>query len=557
MVALLVIHVSGLGFCYPAQDRHALRDATIEIEPGRITWLTGHLGAGTSTFLLAVAGLAPRLTGGARQGEVRVNGVDPAAHSPLANGIAYLSASPALQLSGIARTVRDEVAIGPMNLGLPHERIASAVADSLRRFGVEHLADRSPGALSGGETQRIVLAALHAASPTIWLLDEPFSALDQASRAVVAQVLRSLADAGGTIVIASDDADMTLGLADRVIVLAEGTIVLDGTPAELLAGDPIHAARAGSTEAAELARDAGMPAPRPLTGEGLIAILDLPTESDARPAAAATAAAGGDVVLHIHDASFRYSAGPEVLAGAALVVRAGESLGIFGVNGAGKSTLLRLAMALEHPSRGGISVLGRATDGLHPEDLAPRVGFLSQHPERQLFATSVRTECRFSASLAGWNDSRIDEAVLRVTGALGLDDVIDEHPGDLPLPRRRLVALAAVLVTDPDLLLLDEPTAGLDPGSRRRAVAVLRDRSARGRTTIAVTHDHVFAHEALDRAVRVETGRVHELPSIREALDGSRLPVPAALMLARALGLRVGHDRSGDVATAIAARLRR
>lgn len=552
-----MIRAHRLDFAYPAQDRPALRDVTIEIGPGRVTWLTGHLGAGTSTLLLGIAGLAPRLTGGVRTGHVEVDGIDPATRAPLAMGIAYLSASPALQLSGIARTVRDEVAVGPMNLGLPREQIAAATAESMRKFEVQHLAERSPAALSGGETQRIVMASLHAASPSIWLLDEPFSALDHASRASVADILRSLADAGATIVIASDDAEMIPGLADRLVVLTDGQLVLDGPPADVLAGDAIHDARAGTTEAAELAHAAGIGTPRPLRGEGLIALLDLPTGSADLPPSASRVPPPADVVLHVQDAAFRYSEGPEVLAGAELVARAGEALGIFGSNGAGKSTMLRLAMALEHPTRGNVSVLGRSTRGIHPEDLAPEVGFLSQHPERQLFATSVRTECRFSARLAGWDARRIDDAVRAVVDALGLDDVIDEHPGDLPLPRRRLVALAAVLVTDPALLLLDEPTAGLDPDSRRRTIAVLRDRSRRGRATVAVTHDHVFAHEALDRAVRVEHGTIHEMTSVRDALDGSHLPVPAALMLARSLGLPVGGDRADHVVAAITARLRR
>ncbi len=557
LVAFLVIHASGLGFCYAAQEHHALRDVSIDIEARGVTWLTGHLGSGTSTFLLAAAGLAPRLTGGARTGRVLVNGTDPATQSPLGGGIAYLSASPALQLSGIAGTVRDEVAIGPMNLGMPREQIAAATAESMRRFGIEHLADRSPSALSGGETQRTVLAALHAASPTVWLLDEPFAALDHASRAAVTTVLRSLADAGATVVVASDDTDMMAALAERVVVFADGTIALDGAPSEILGGDAIHAARAGSTEAADIGHDAGVTAPRPLTGEGLIAMLALPRAVAAEPGVPVEAHAETPMVLHVRGVSFRYSGGSEVLSDANLVVRAGDALGIFGANGAGKSTLLRLAMALEHPAEGDISVLGRTTKGRHPEDLAPDVGYLPQHPERQLFATSVRTECRFSARLAGWDNERIDAAVREVVDTLGLSDVIDEHPGDLPLPRRRLVALAAVLVTDPGLLLLDEPTAGLDPASRRRTVAMVHERSARGRTTIAVTHDHVFAHEALGRAVSVEEAGIHEMASVRGALDGSRLPVPAALMLARSLGLRPGHDRARNVASAIAARLGR
>ncbi len=550
----MTIVAHDLTFRYPAQERDALSSITLTIAPGRVTWLTGALGSGTSTMLLAAAGLAPRLTAGTRRGRIELNGSDPATGSPLTSGVAYLGPSPMLQLSGIAKTVRDEIAIGPMNLGWTRAQIVAAVDSALDRLGVQHLAERSPTQLSGGETQRVLLAALFATTPTTWLLDEPFSALDRRARVDVARLLTTLATDGATVVVACDDADAMLPAADRLVVFANGHIAIDGNPTELLAGDLLPSTGSGTTDAAALAAAAGFVAPRPITVADLlpriVRVEKSGIEAPSRPKSADRPA----TVLQVEGVSFRYPKGPSVLHDTSVQVKAGESVGLFGTNGAGKSTLLRLAMALEHPAAGVVRTLGIDTAGRGPEDLAPRVGFLFQQPERQLFAASVAAECRMAPALAGWTDDRARTATMQVLSLLGLADVADEHPGDLPLPRRRLVALAAVLVTDPELLLLDEPTAALDAPSRRRVIAMVRERSDRGRTTIAITHDAPFAHEALDRALLLIDGTIAHDGLVRDVLDGFHLERPAALEVALSLGLQPGADRHDRVAASIAPR---
>jgi energy-coupling factor transporter ATP-binding protein EcfA2 len=255
---------------YPVQQSWAVDRIDLEIAPGMVTWLTGALGSGTSTLLLALGGLAPRLTGGERTGSVTADGEDPAAYSPLQHGIAYLGPAPALQLSGVTRSVRDELAVGPMNLGWTRAASLGAVADAMTRLRLDHLAERAPGSLSGGETQRVLLASLLVISPQAWLLDEPFSALDHASRGHVGQLLVQQARRGANVIVACDDADAMIDVADRLIVMQSGQVVLDGPPRELLSGDAILAARAGSTDAAMLARSAGIAAPRPTSRQELI-----------------------------------------------------------------------------------------------------------------------------------------------------------------------------------------------------------------------------------------------------------------------------------------------
>jgi energy-coupling factor transporter ATP-binding protein EcfA2 len=237
----------------------ALADVSLEIDAGRVTWLFGSLGAGCSSLLLVSAGLAPRHTGGTLAGTVHALGADPhdaAGRQALAGRIGYVTPTPGVQLSGVAATVWEEVAFAPANLGWPIERIRAAVVAALGRLGIGHLASRNPAALSGGELQRVVIAAMLVLSPGLWLLDEPASALDRAGRSALAGVLRAEADRGAAVVIASEDAGAMVTLADRLLVLEQGRIALDGAPRDVLAGEALWRHAAGSTAIANLARSA-------------------------------------------------------------------------------------------------------------------------------------------------------------------------------------------------------------------------------------------------------------------------------------------------------------
>jgi energy-coupling factor transporter ATP-binding protein EcfA2 len=260
------VRVEHLTFRYAGHAPPVLRDLSLQCRVGEVTWLTGAPGAGCSTLLLVLAGVAPRLTGGALTGTVRVLERDPAQAGQAAGRIAHLSTSPGAQLSGVADTVFDEVAFGPANLGWPRTRIEVAVRGALDRMGLTHLARRDPGTLSGGELQRVVLAALTALVPQVWLLDEPVSALDAASTKRTVELLRAEAARGATVVVAAEDAEFGLAVADRMVVLRDGAVVLDGRPDELLRSDEALAAGAAEVSLVALARAAFAIHPSPLVG---------------------------------------------------------------------------------------------------------------------------------------------------------------------------------------------------------------------------------------------------------------------------------------------------
>lgn len=217
--------------------------------------------------------------------------------------------------------------------------------------------------------------------------------------------------------------------------------------------------------------------------------------------------------LAFSNVSFHYRNGPPVLDDVTLQVAAGEAVGLFGPNGAGKTTLTRLAMALLHPTTGTVTTLGTGTTDRHPEDFAGPVGYLFQHPEAQLFARTVEAEIAFGLEQkgVGWAETR--DRTAEVLERVGLRGARLENPWDLPAPHRRLVAFATALVSRPSLLILDEPTAGLDLRSRELVHCLLREHTGSGQSVIAVTHDPVFAAEVLDRGLVLGGGRiVHDLP---------------------------------------------
>lgn len=250
--------------------------------------------------------------------------------------------------------------------------------------------------------------------------------------------------------------------------------------------------------------------------------------------------------------------GNRVLTDLSLSIEAGEAIGLVGANGAGKTTILRLCMALLQPVSGTVRVAGRVTKGLGPEDVAGEVGFLFQRPEDQLIRTTVRAELAYGPERLGWAAERIDGAVRETLALCQLDTHAATHPYDLSLPKRRVVALASVLVTSPKVLLLDEPTALLDRSGRALVAEIVRTRAAAGSAVVAVVHDPVFAIEALGRGIALGEGRVLEDGPVEQVLRSgvAGLGLPPAAIAAERAGVKGKSLRMADLAAALSERSR-
>lgn len=278
MSGAAALALDGVTFRYAGAEIPALDGVSLHASGGEVTWLYGAPGAGCTTLLRVAAGLAPRHTGGTLAGRVALLDRDPqaqAGRAALAGRVAYVTASPALQLSGVAATVFEEVAFAPANLGWPIDRVRTAALDALARLGVAELAERDPATLSGGELQRVVIAAMLVLAPDVWLLDEPAAPLDRAGRATLVALLAAEAARGAAVVVATEDADLLAPIvapaAVRLVLLERGTIRADAPAATLLASAAAWDHGPGSTTVAELARAAGLDAPYPLTVDDAVA----------------------------------------------------------------------------------------------------------------------------------------------------------------------------------------------------------------------------------------------------------------------------------------------
>ncbi|MCX5570260.1 ABC transporter ATP-binding protein [Kaistia nematophila] len=470
---MALIEIRGLSAAFG--DAPVLDQLDLSVEAGATLAVLGGNGSGKTT-------LARHLSGWSGSDAVRIDRRT-LAERPIAERaslIQYVGQVPGRHLSGRAFSVRDEIAFGPENLLLPREEIARRVEAALVRTGLVPLAARDPFTLSGGEQQRLVLAAALAMEPEILVLDEPVSNLDPEARGEVLDILAELAGRVTLVWL-----DTSLALLRR----------LGGRQMRLEGG------RLNEVEPGELAPDAGSIA----TQEKLVA---LPTFRAAatEPAAASLGAAAMPAVLSVENLSFGYAGAPPLLADLSFRVGAGEILALIGPNGAGKSTLLRLINGLLKPAGGRISIEGFDTRKLRVDELARHVGTVFQEPEYQIFEPTVRREVEFGPRQLGLARAEIDSRRDRVLARTGLAAEAGRHPLDLTHAQQRFVAIASVLANAPKLLLLDEAQRGLDALHTERLEAILAAEKAAGTATVIISHDLEFvarnATAILDLGIR-------------------------------------------------------
>jgi energy-coupling factor transport system ATP-binding protein len=444
-----LVRVEALSYRHPNARRPALEDISLELQPGELVCLLGPSGSGKSTLLRALAGLVPHFHGGTFAGRVEVGGRDTrrARPSELAGTVASVFQDPEDQV--VFTQVANEVEFGLENLGVPPAEIPLRARAALEAGRVGHLADRRTQELSAGELQRVCLASALALDPELLLLDEPTSQLDPEA---AERLLEGLGELETAAVVSEQRPALPLEHCDRVLFLEAGRLVLDAPREPALAWLERH---------------------RPsYLGKVPVA----PSEDAAVPV---------EVVASLEQVSYaygrRHAVGP-----ASLEVARGEIVALTGPNGSGKTTLAKLATGLLEPQEGRIARRGSAA-------------YLSQDPGRYVVAERVDEEV--ALGVAG-DLARAREAIR----AVALAGHEARHPRDLSSGERERVALAAVLVTDPDLLVLDEPTRGMDP-ERKLALAELLRRDSDRRGTLVVTHDLSFAAEVADRAVSLGASR--------------------------------------------------
>ena len=525
-----VIEFASVTITYPGATQPALANVDLTIDEGELVLVVGQTGSGKTTLLRAINGLVPHFTGGTLAGSVRVAGRDTSTHHPrdLADVVGIVPQDPLS--SFVTDTVEEELAYGMECLGVPASTMRRRVEETLDLLGLADVRDRALLSLSGGQRQRVAIGAVLTAHPRVLVLDEPTSALDPgAAEEVLAVLQRLVHDLGITVVLAEHRLERVLEYADRVVyVPGDARPLVVGTPAEVMQASPV------APPVVRLGRLAEW-TPLPLSvRDARRQARELRERLRQRPGRPRRTVSAEPVVSVERT---RASYGPvPALRGVTLDIAKGEIVALMGRNGAGKSTLLSTLVGLRRPDAGTVRIDGVDPATLTGPRLIGRIGLVPQDSTDLLQRDSVAAECADADRDAGVEPGSTAALLARIAPEIPGD----AHPRDLSEGQRLVLALAVVLVATPAVLLLDEPTRGLDYPTKERLSDLLRDLAASGHAIVVATHDVELAAETATRVVVLAEGEVVADGPTAEVVVGSPLFAP---QVAKVL---VGPD-GGDV----------
>jgi energy-coupling factor transporter ATP-binding protein EcfA2 len=509
-----MIRFENVGVRFDDGAEPVLSGVDLHVDEGELVLVVGATGSGKTTLLRCVNGLVPHFSGGTLIGKVTVDGRDTRTHRPrdLADIVGVVGQDP--QAAFVTDTVEEELAYGMESLGVHGDVMRQRVEETLDLLGLADVRGRTLRTLSGGQQQRVAIGGVLAAHPRVLVLDEPTSALDPvAAEEVLAALTRLVHDLGLTVLLAEHRLERVVQYADRVVIVQNGAVSAD-LPAAAMAMSPV------SPPIVDLGRLAGW-SPLPLSVRDARRVAGpmrqtLAGRQPARVVRSVTRTEHSQSLLSTR-ALVVNRGRRTVLRGIDLLVGAGEVVALMGRNGSGKSTLLATACG-QLPARGG----SLRTGGLDPASLKPRallrhVGLVPQDPGMLLYAETVGAECRTADQ-----DVRAPAGTTRTLLTHLAPDVRDDtHPRDLSEGQRLALALAIVLAGEPPLVLLDEPTRGLDYGAKTRLVASLRALAAQGHGVLVATHDVELVAELADRVVVIADGEVVTDGPAAQVLAGS------------------------------------
>ena len=505
-----MIELRNVTYSYPETSHPVLQDLSLTIEEGEFLLVIGPSGSGKSTLLRCLNGLVPHFYGGQFAGEVRVCGQDPVTAEPrgMSRYVGFVFQDPETQF--VVDVVEDELVFAMENHDVPQATMRKRVEEVLDQLNIAHLRRRRVSTLSGGEKQRVAIAAVLTLQPQVLILDEPTSQLDpQAAEEVLDALVRLNHDLGLTIILSEHRLERVAQYADRILYMpGDGQPPILGNPRQVLAQVNL------APPLVTLGKTLGWH-PLPLTlkeARPHARKLQLSNHLTTQPPNHLTTQPS----IQIRDVWYAYN-GREALRGVALDVAPGEFVALMGRNGAGKTTLLKQIVGLLKPEQGRVKVMGLDTRQVDQQAIIAHVGYVPQNPSALLFADTVRQELDFTRRSRGM--ARGGYGSLLET--LDLTAHADRYPRDLSVGERQRVALAAVLVADPGIILLDEPTRGLDYRQKEALAAFLQREKARGRTVIMATHDVELVAACADRVILLGDGQVVVDGPTREVMTDS------------------------------------
>ncbi|MHC1597512.1 MAG: ABC transporter ATP-binding protein [Methermicoccaceae archaeon] len=526
-----MIHIHNTTFYYSDSSTPALNDVSVDIDEGEFVLITGPSGSGKSTLARCFNGLVPHFYGGRIKGSMVVCGLDVLKSSTkeLSQRVGMVFQDPENQL--ISTDPEREIAFGLENLGLSRSVIARRIEEALDAVGIVHLRNMRPSEMSGGEKQKVAIASVLALHPEVLVLDEPTSELDPKGAESVLKVIEQINDELGiTVILIEHRLDRVVHLVDRLLVMDKGSIIGDGAPREVLKERTLSQTGVGIPPIIELVlrlHEKGVPVDGiPLTvKESRKMLRPIFRERHAKFEPNDVREYGKELV-RMKDVHFSYDGRTPVLKGVNLSVREGEFVAILGRNASGKTTLLKHLIGLNIAQRGRVEVCGLDARNATVAQLARYVGFVFQNPNDHLFADTVADEIRFPLKNLGYQKERIEQRVDEVLRLLEIDQHKHTYPRSLSGGEKQRVAIASVLAFEPKILVLDEPTRGLDHGLKTKILKVLDEYRKQNRAIIYSTHDVETVAECADRVIIMSDGRVVVDAPKREALSRALLFSP-------------------------------
>lgn len=558
-----IIEMERVSFSYgtAADGAYALKDIDLSVEEGTFVGLIGPSGAGKSTLASAITGAIPHHYRGRLFGSTLVAGLDTCEAS--LTDIAKVAGSVLQDIDAqmVASVVEDELLFGLENFGIDHREIEGRIASALDAVGIADLRHREIATLSGGQKQKVAIAAILAMTPRVIVMDEPTSALDPASARDVFEVLRRAKELTGmTVILIEQTVALLAEYCDRVVVIDQGRIALDGTPTDVFSrGETLRAIGVDTPRTVRISNSLAETGLAPndspaltLDGaESLVAGILAPGLSESSPIVPRTLGDRPDarntvderpIIVDVAGAAYSYGTGQAGIEGIDLTVRAGEILAVVGQNGAGKTTFTKLLNGLIKPSAGVVRIAGLDTRTTPVSVLASHAATLFQNPDRQLCRNTVVEEISFGLELQGAPADAARERALHVAATFGLPE--NASPFNLSRGQRQMVALASVVALEPELIILDEPTSGLDYRECMTVMETVRQRALDGAAVVMVCHDMEVVSDFADTLAVMAEGRLIEVGPSREVfandalLAHARIAAPCVPALGKRLAAR-------------------
>ena len=530
-----IIEMKDVSFSYGASSQVALDHVSLSVREGEFVGVIGPAGSGRSTLAAVLSGAIPHHFHGQLYGATYVQGLDTCEATLTDISSVVGSVLQDIDAQMVASVVEDEMLFGMENFGVPHDQIEQRLVQTLETVGIADLRHREIATLSGGQKQKVAIAAILAMDPRALVLDEPTAALDPAATQLVYDTLRRInRERGVTVVVMEQKVAMLSEYCDRVMVMDAGKIVFSGAPHEVFAHgeelrrigcDSPRVTRIYNRLVADGVVSTGSPCLNVSEAEQLIARAlggretaaagsakaavvseaALPASSPHAPAPRPKAE-GAKPAVSFEDVCFSYPGGGASVQNLELAVYPGELVGVVGQNGAGKTTLTKLLNGLLKPSSGVVTVAGLDTREAPVSRIAAHVSTLFQNPDRQICRDTVLDEVAFGLVLTGTPQEEARERAQRVIERFGLP--AEEAPFSLSRGQRQKIALASVVVMEPEVIVLDEPTSGLDYRECMTVMETVSEMAERGSAVIMVCHDMEVVSDFAERLVVMAQGRI-------------------------------------------------